>query len=156
VLFLGDSLAAFGTPAQIKVILETRKSAAASFNSNTGLVNLLNQTDRKAPVRGISSGSQIAASLSDAMQGESNLNIDWSRLASNISAFGYSVKLDAKAHVVAKLQCQSAATAAIFRQMLSALSALQSVAASAPFENLEVSSSGVFIDLKMDTPLPTP
>jgi hypothetical protein len=154
VLFLGDSLAAFGTPAQIKVMLETRKGAAPNLNSNTSLVSLLDQTDRKAPVRGISSGSQIAASLSDAMQGASSLNIDWSRLASNISAFGYSVKLDTKAHVVAKLQCQSAATAAVLHQTLSALGALQSMAASAPFENLEVSSSGVFIDLKMDTPLP--
>jgi hypothetical protein len=156
VLFLGNSLAAFGTPAQIKVMLETRKGAAPSLNSKTNLVNLLNQTDRKAPVRGISSGGQIAASLSEAMQGESSLNIDWSRLASNISAFSYSVKLDTKAHVAAKLQCQSAATAAILHQTLSALGALQSMAPAAAFENLEVSSSGVFIDLKMDTPLPAP
>ena len=155
VAFLSNSLAAFGTPAQIKSMLAVRKGSIPGINANANLVNLLNQTDRHAPVRGISSGSQIAASLTDAMQGESSLNIDWSRIASNISAFNYSVKLDTKAHVMARLQCRSAATAAVLQKMLSALSALQSVAGSAAIENLEVSSSGVFIDLKMDTPLPT-
>jgi hypothetical protein len=154
VLFLGNSLAAFGTSAQIKNMLESRKGAAPNLNAKTSLVQLLNQTDRESPVRGISSGSQIAASLTDAMQGETSLNIDWSRLASNVSAFAYSVKLDTKAHVVARLQCQSPAAAAVLHQMLSAVSALQSVVSSASVENLEVSSSGVFIDLKMDTPLP--
>jgi uncharacterized protein YpuA (DUF1002 family) len=137
-------------------MLEARKNAIPNLNANTDLAKLLKQTDRNAPVRGISSGSQIAASLSDAMQEESHLNIDWSRVASYISAFGYSVQMDTKAHVIARLQCQSAATAAVLRQMLSALSSLQSVASAAGFENMEVSSSGVFIDLKMDTPLPKP
>jgi hypothetical protein len=156
VAFLTNSLAVFGPPAQVKSMLAVRKGSTPGMNTNASLVSLLNQTDRNAPVRGISSGSQIASSLAEAMQGESSLNIDWSRVAANISAFNYSVKLDAKAHVATRLQCQSAATAAILRQMLSALSALQSVAGSAAIENLEVSSSGVFIDLKMDTPLPTP
>jgi hypothetical protein len=155
ILFLSDSLAAFGISAQIKSMLEARQGAAPRLESKAGLVDLLNRTDSHAPVRGIASGSQIAASLSAAMQGESS-TIDWTRLASNITAFGYSVKLDSKAHVQARLQCQSPATAAVLRQMLGALSALQSVAGAASFENLEVSSSGVFIDLKMDTPLPTP
>jgi hypothetical protein len=44
----------------------------------------------------------------------------------------------------------------MLRQMLGALSALQSVSSSASFQNLQVSSSGMFIDLKMDTPLPSP
>jgi hypothetical protein len=33
--------------------------------------------------------------------------------------------------------------------------AAKAAAVSAPFENLEISFSGVFIDLKMNTPLPT-
>jgi hypothetical protein len=154
VAFLSNSLATFGTPAQIKSMLAVRKGSALGMNTNPSLVSLLNQTDRDAPVRGISSGSQIAASLTDAMQGESSLDIDWSRVAANITAFNYSVKLDTKAHVMARLQCQSAATASVLQKMISALSALQSVAGSAAIENLQVSSSGVFIDLKMDTPLP--
>ena len=158
VLFLTKSLAAFGTSAEIKRMLEARRGAAPRFSTNLSLVHLLNQTERDAPVRGVSSGSQLTASLVDAMQGGSSLDIDWSRLASNISAFGYSVKLDSKAHVAATLQCKSPATAAILRQTLGALSALQSVAAkagaSAPFENLQLSSSGIFIGLQMDTPLP--
>jgi len=154
ILFLNDSIAAFGTPAQIESMLKARDGVEPRLNTKTSLAHLLNQTDPNAPVRGISSGSRIAASLSDAIQGETSLNLDWSRLASNISAFNYSVKLDTKAHVVARLQCQSSATAAVLRQTLSALGALQSLAAAPPFENLEVSLSGVFVDLKMDTPLP--
>jgi len=154
VAFLSDSLAVFGTTAQVRSMLAVRKGSAPAMSANASLVSLLNQTDRNAPVRGISSGSQIASSLTDAMQGESNLDIDWSRVASNISAFNYSVKLDTKAHVIARLQCQSAATAAVLQKMISAVSALQSVAGSAAIENLQIRSSGVFIDLKMDTPLP--
>ncbi len=160
VLFLSNTVAAYGTPTEIKSMLASHRGAAARFGSNAGLVHLLNQTDRRAPVRGISSGSQMASSLAEAVHGETSLDVDWSRLAANIAAFSYAVKVDNKAHVAATLQCQSPATAALLRQTLSALSALQSVAtfttassSAPPFENLEVSSSGLFISLKMDTPL---
>jgi len=120
----------------------------------------MNKTDSRAPVRGVSSGSQLEASIKDALQDQSGMNIDWSQLSSNINAFGYSVSLDSIAHVTATLECKSQTTAVLLRQMLSALGGLQSMAAHAgkdaasmPFQNMQVSSSGNMIDLKMDAPV---
>jgi hypothetical protein len=159
-VFLEESVVAFGTSGQLKKMLESRQGVTARLGSRGSLVYLMNKTDSRAPVRGVSSGSQLEASIKDALQDQSGMNIDWSQLSSNINAFGYSVSLDSIAHVTATLECKSQTTAVLLRQMLSALGGLQSMAAHAgkdaasmPFQNMQVSSSGNIIDLKMDAPV---
>jgi hypothetical protein len=162
VVFLEDSLAAFGTLNQLKAILDARLGTVARLSSNKSMSYLMGATQARSPVRGAVYGSQLNTVISDALQTESGLNIDWTTFATNISAFGYSVNMDTKAHVIAKLQCKSPTTAAVLRQMLGALSGMQSVAtkvgkdpSSMPFQNMEVSVSGNLVDLSMDTPLPS-
>ncbi len=161
-VFLEDSLAAFGTFDQLKLILEARLGSIARLASNRTLSVLMNGTQSRAPVRGVVYGGQLNAVLADTLLDQSGLNLDWKKFSSNISALAYSVFMDGKAHVAAKLECTSTATAALIRQVLSALAGVESVAtkvgkdpASMPFENLQVSTSGNLVDLKMDTPLPT-
>jgi hypothetical protein len=161
VVFLEDSLAAFGALSQLEAIVETRLGAMPSLRSNETVSSLMNSTLSRFPVRGVVYGSQLTTVIGDALQDGSGLHIDWTQFTSNIRAFSYSVNMDSKAHVVAKLQCKSAAMAGVLRQMLGALGGVQTVAgkvgkdpASMPFQNLEVSASGSSVDLKMDTPLP--
>lgn len=157
VVFLEDSLAAFGALEQVKAILETRLGVMPRLGSNATVASLMSSTQSRFPVRGVVYGSQLTSVIADALQDGSGLHINWSQFTSNISAFSYSVSMDSKAHVVAKLVCKSPTTAGVLRQMLGALGGVQSVASkvsSMPFQNLEVSTSGDLVDLKMDTPLP--
>jgi hypothetical protein len=161
VVFLEDSLAAFGSLEAIKLILETRIGGFPRLRSNEPVLSLMNGTQARFPVRGVVYGSQLSSVIGDALHDQSGLHIDWTQFTSHISALGYSVNMDTRAHVVAQLRCQSAATAGVLRQMLGALGGVQSVAskvskdpASLAFQNLDVSASGDRVDLKMDTPLP--
>jgi len=161
VVFLEDSLAAFGPLEQLKIILETRLGVTPRLGSNAEVASLMSGTQSRFPVRGVVYGSQLNSVIADALQDGSGLHIDWSQFTSNISAFSYSVSMDSKAHVVARLLCKSPATAGVLRQMLGAVGGVQSVAskvgkdaASMPFQILEVSTAGDLVDLKMDTPLP--
>jgi hypothetical protein len=161
VVFLDDSLAAFGLLPQLKALLDTRLGITPRLSSNPVISTLMNTTQTRFPVRGVVYGSQLNSVISDALQQESGVHIDWTQFTSNITAFSYSVSMDSKAHVIAKLQCKTPTTAGVLRQMLGALGGVQSVAtkagkdpASMPFQKLEVSATGDLVDLKMDTPLP--
>lgn len=150
VVFLEDSLAAFGALEQVKSILETRLGVTPRLSSNATVSSLMNGTQTRFPVRGVVYGSQLSSVIGEALQDESGLHIDWSQFTSNISAFSYSVSMDSKAHVVAKLLCKSPTTAGVLRQMLGVLGKV----GAAGFQNVEVSTAGDLVDLKMDTPLP--
>lgn len=157
VAFLDNSTAAFGTLAELKEMLETRQGIMARLSSNRDVVALLDNTDHRAPVRGVMFGAQLNSTLTDMLKESTGWNMDWSRLSSNLNAMSYSVKFDTKAHVAATLECTSKTAAALFAQTLGAMGSLQSVSASGamPFQNLHVSSSGATVDFKADAPLPT-
>lgn len=153
VVFLENSIAAFGTLSQLKELLEVRQGFATSLNSNRNVVSLLNGTDSHAPVRGVVFGGQLKNAISDMLKDSIGWNKDWSGLSSNVSSIGYSVKFDAKSHVVAKLECTSRTAASVLVQMLSAVGSLES-SSDGSFQNLQVSSSGNIIDFKADSALP--
>ncbi len=156
ITFLDNSLAAFGTLAELREMLETRQGAMPRLTSNRNVVTLIENTDHQAPVRGVMFGAELNSTLADMLKESTGWNMDWSHLSSNITAMSYSVKFDAKAHVAATLQCASSTAAAILSQTVNAMGSLQSVSASGsvPFQNLRVSSSGHVVDFKADTPLP--
>jgi hypothetical protein len=162
VVFLENSVAAFGTLDQLKTISDARLGTIPRLSSNKTVSFLMSATQQRSPVRGAVYGSQLNTVIADALHTESGMNIDWSTFAANISAFGYSVNMDSKAHVVAKVQCKTATTAAVLRQMLGALSGVETIAtkvgkdaSSMPFQNMQVAVAGSLLDLSMDTPLPT-
>ena len=154
VVFLEDSLAAFGAVAELKEILETRQGVKTRLSANRDIASLLNNTDSTAPVRGVVFGGQLAGNISDMLRDWSGWNRDWSTFSANIKAMGYGLKFDSKAHVSAKLECASKTTAVLLVQTLSALGSLQSMTP-ANIQNLNVSSSGALIDLKLDTAIPS-
>ncbi len=161
-LFLDDSLVAFGTSSRLKTLLEARQGIITRLNSNRSLVALMNKTEAGAPVRGIAYGSQIGAILANAFQDVSVKDIDWTQYSSTVRAFGYSVNLDNKAHITASIECLTSTAAAALGQMLVVFARTQSLAAQSsndiavtPFQNVKISWSDRTIDLKMDTPLPS-
>ena len=161
VVFLEDSVVAFGSVAQLKNMLLTRQGALAGLNSNSSAVRLLNGTDQRAPVRGILFGEQLHAAVAGMFQDWSSLKGEGSRLADTISGLGYSVTFDGKAHVNATIECTSRTTAALLSQTFNGLAALQSftaplvsAAANLPFQNVQVSSSGNVMYFRADTQLP--
>jgi hypothetical protein len=144
---------------QLKKILQARDGVSTRLTSNSDAVQLLNSTDRAAPVRGVLFGGQLRAAVSNLLPDWSGLNIDRSRLTSTVTGVGYSITFDGKAHLTATLECASGTAAAILSQMLSALGALQSVTAPAgaagqTFEKVHVSSAGNRVHFQADTVLP--
>jgi hypothetical protein len=152
IAFLEDSLAAFGSIGQLKEMLEARQGIVARLSSKRGVVALLTATERNAPVRGLVYGGQLRSEVADMLNDWTGWNRDWSTFSANVSAIGYGVRFDSKTHVSATLECTSAATAGLLRQMLSVLGGMSG--GNAPFQNLQVASSGNNVDFKVDTALP--
>jgi len=160
-LFLEDSVAAFGTSEQLKTILEARQGTIARLSSNRNLLDLIYATDRAAPVRGAAFGSRLGSVLTDAFITTIGKDIDWVRYSAGISTFGYSVNLDDKAHVNAILECKTSTAATLLRQMLGTFAGLASLRvqvgqdpANMLFQNMQVSLSDHTIQLKIDMPIP--
>lgn len=159
ILFLEDTVGAFGNPEQLLGMLESRQGGASSLRSNKALVDRMSETDRRAPVRGAAQGDKLRATLAEAFHARASY-LNWPQYSEYVSSFGYSVNFGAVAHVSASLECKTKGQAAVFAQMLSALVGLQRVASqtgsaesAAPFQNIQLSSSDRIIHLKMDTPL---
>lgn len=160
-VFLEDDIAAFGTPGELRYILQARQGSIGSLSLNHVLVRLFNNTDSSAPVRGVASGTRLDASLTTELLNKTGSQINWTQFSSGISIFAYSVSLDTKAHVAATLECKSSFAAGLLKQTLSLIANAQALAIKAgqdpekmPFQNLEVSSSDTVIDVKMDTRIP--
>jgi hypothetical protein len=151
VAFLEEGLAAFGSPAQIRSMVQARLGLIKRLGSNVSLAALMN-AGSPSLVRGVATGSQIQAVAASAFDDISGLHMEWSALSANINLFAYSVNLDSVAHVNATLQCKTSAIAFLLKQMLGALGTIQS--ANLPFQNLQVSSVDNVIELKLDTPVP--
>lgn len=159
VVFLEDSLAAFGSFAQLKNMLLTRQGAHVRLSSNSDAVRLLNATDRNAPVRGMLFGEQLRAAISNAFRDWSGLKADSASLTGTISGLGYTVTFDGKAHVSAAVECASRSAATLLSQTFSGVAALQSLAApmlsnDVRFQNVRVSSSGNMMYFRADTAIP--
>jgi hypothetical protein len=160
-VFLEDSLAAFGSLDELKIILETRLGASARLSPNQTLLLLMSKTDSHAPERGVVLGGQVSGFLTDSLENPGQWDMGLSRITANISAIGYSVNIDGEAHVGATVECKSPTAAALVAQMLGALGSVQSVASRTgstalemPFQNLRATAAGNEVDLKMDAPVP--
>jgi hypothetical protein len=136
VVFLGDSLAGFGSLAQVKDMVETRRGALARLSSNKAFVDLIHMADASAPILGVGATSELERWIDHRLSG----------LLPVIKRFGYSVKLAGTAHVNLTLECESELSAAGLHQVLNALNLAKN---KLPFERMEVDSARAFIDLKL-------
>jgi hypothetical protein len=122
-------------------------------------MNLISRMDPHAPVFGIAPGSEIGQWIGESIPPALSSRIDVSRLFSGIDSFGYSVKLDTKAHVALNLFCTSDQSAAVLKDTLSAASGLERAAAMAaasaslPFTNMTVSAAGRMLSVNLDAPI---
>ena len=124
IMFLENSLAAFGSIVHLKAMLQARQGVLTRLSANSDAVRLLNSTDRSSPLRGILFGEQLKAAIPALVHDWSSWKIDVSRLPS-IRTVAYSVTFDAKAHVSATLECASGIAATSLSQMLGVLGTLQ-------------------------------
>ena len=86
VVFLENSLAAFGTPAELKRMLEARQGFTTRLSSNRDVVSLLNNTEWQAPVRGAMFGGELNIAIAGLLKDWTGWNRDWSALAANMKA----------------------------------------------------------------------
>ena len=161
VLFLEDSVAAFGTGKQVITMLEAREGIRPRLQSNRDFVDFVLATDRGAPVRGAAFGTQLKNVIGSAFSGTAANSMSWASYSTFIDRFSYSVRFDTKAQVTARVQCKAEIQAALLRQMLGALAGVESLAVKTghdqvnrPFQNLRLALSGRTVELQMDAPIP--
>ncbi len=155
VVFLEDSLAAFGSLSQLKEIIETRQGAITRLKADRSFLELLESTDQHSPVRGVVRGNELKASMAQLLSDWTGWNKDWSSLSSNVTGMSYSVKIGSEAHVSATLACRSETAAMLLVQLLRALKTVGS-ASDMPFQNMQVSASANIIHIQTDALLPSP
>jgi hypothetical protein len=156
IAFLADSLAAFGTEAQVRSIVDTRAGHQKALNANQPLASLLAAVDRSAPVIGVAPGSELNNWIGDALPRELLSEESLRSALSGIELFSYSARFDRKAHLKMALQCHSALQANTLSGTLKTVGAMQSIgnrlgSTALPFENLAASASGRIVNLQLDT-----
>lgn len=149
IVFLEDGLAAFGSPAELKAMLQARQGLTASLGLNSPFVRMMDKSDALAPVRGVASGKQFDSLISGGLRDKIGMDLNWSQFSSSISLVGYSLTFESKAHVRAILECKSAFSAAILKQILGALAQAGPQIGSMPFQKMEVVSSDSTIDFSV-------
>lgn len=144
-VFLQDSLAAFGSPFELERILQVRRGVVSRLSSNVEVLRLLNANSTAAPVRGVLVGSQLQSGIASVVPAWTNSKASAAELTSRITGVGYSVVFDNKAHVSATIDCSSTAAAFLITETVSALAKL---GMGAPFQNVELSNSANRVYLK--------
>jgi hypothetical protein len=157
VVFLEDSLVAFGSLTSLKEVLEAEEGISARFSSNADGASLLTNTERRSPVRGVLLGNQTKNAIADFFPGWNSWKKYLPQFSNDVQSVGYSVDLDSKAHVKATLRCSSVSSAAMLARLLGAFSSLNAVAqplmnssGTAPFQLQQVSSVSATIYLQVD------
>jgi hypothetical protein len=151
-----DGHALFGNLDQLRAISDVRQGRAASLRSNTTFMNLLNRMEPESPVFGFAPGKEIGDWIGTSIPAAISSHIDLNRLFSTIENFGYSVKVDSKAHVGLNLFCSSEEAGTVLKDTLSAASGLERAAAMAagssamPFDKMVVQSSGRIVAVNLD------
>jgi hypothetical protein len=154
-----DGHAFFGTRQQLQAISDVRQGRAPSLQTNATFMDLKSRMDPQSPVVGFAPGREIGDWIGPSIPPAISSRLDLSRLFSNIQTFGYSVKLDSKAHVGLSLICSSEQAGVVLRDALSAASGLERAAAMAagsstlPFDNMAVESSGRLVAVSLDAPI---
>lgn len=148
----------FGTKEQLKAISDVRQGHAPSLETNATYIDLKTRMDPQSPVLGFAPGREISDWIGSSIPQPIAARLDLSRLFSGIETFGYSVKLDNKAHVGLNLMCSSEQAGSLLKDALSAASGLEKAAALAagssalPFNNMAVQSSGRLVAVNLDAP----
>lgn len=146
----------FGTIDQVRAISEVRQGRALSLGTNATFTDLQSRIDQRSPVVGFAPGREIGDWIGPSIPQAISSRLDLTRLFSSIQNFGYSVKLDSKAHVGLNLICSSEQAGTVLRDALSAASGLERAAAMAagssamPFDNMAVQSSGRMVAVSLD------
>lgn len=154
-----DGHAFFGTIEQLRAVSDVRQGRAPSLDTNATFVDLKSRMDQQSPVFGFAPGREISEWIGGSIPQPIASRLDLTRLFSGIQTFGYSVKLDSKAHVALSIICGSEQAGTLLRDALSAASGLERAAAAAagpsalPFDNMAVRSSGRLVDVSLDAPL---
>jgi hypothetical protein len=155
-----DGRAFFGTMEQLRAVSDVRQGRAPSLETNTAFTYLESRMDQQAPVLGFAPGSEISDWIGSSIPQPIASRLDLTRLFSNIQTFSYAVKLDSKAHVSLNIICSSDQAGAVLRDTLSAASGLERAAAMAagpsslPFDNMTARSTGRYVAVNLDAPLP--
>ena len=157
-LFTPDSGSASATAGDIGSDITGFFSSFSSLETNPTFADLESRMDRQSPVVGFAPGSEISEWIGSSIPPVISSHLGLNSLFSGIQNFGYSVKLDDKAHVGLNLICSSEQAGTLIKDALSAASGLERAAAAAagpsslPFNNMAVQSSGRLVAVSLDAP----
>ncbi len=160
ILFLEDSLVAFGAPDSLKLMLLARQGVLNRLSTNAEAVRLLETGDKTSPVRGILFGAQLQSALSDTLQQWFGKRMQSMKLPATVTGVGYDVTFGTLIRLRATLQCTSATSAGLLAQTLNVLSSLQPLATPVhssngfAFERAKALSTGSRIQLEADASSP--
>ncbi|HSU32923.1 MAG TPA: hypothetical protein VLJ11_16980 [Bryobacteraceae bacterium] len=153
-----DGNASFATLDQLRAMLAVRQGQAPSVKSNSSYMSILAEMDLHAPVVGLAPGSEITQLVKDAVPQELSSRFDLSQWFSRVESLGYSIRIDASAHLNVHLLCKSESDSKLLSNTLNAAGGLQRMAALAvgnawSFRNLSATPSGRMVELKFDAAL---
>lgn len=160
VLFLEDSVAAFGKPDSLKAMLLARQGLVSRLSTNSEAAGLLDAADRSAPIRGILFGKELQSLLANTPEEWFGKQIRSMNLSGTVTAIGYDVKFGAKVRVDTTVECSSATAAGLLAQAVNALSSFRSIAPSLfsgnafTFERAQASAVGSRIYMTVDAKEP--
>jgi len=121
---LNESLAAFGEPAALRRLLETRLGVHGSLGADRRFTGLINEVDRYAPIWGIATGSTVPEWFRGWMPAQGQAPMDWANAFDSVEAFVYSIEAGEKLRLTASLKAESAEVAQKLQQLFSGVRTL--------------------------------
>lgn len=123
-VMLNESLAAFGEPAALRRLLETRLGVRSSLGADRRFTGLINEVDRYAPIWGIATGSTVPEWFRGWMPLQGQAPMDWARAFDSVEAFVYSIEAGEKLQLTASLKGESVEVAQRLQQLFSGVRTL--------------------------------
>lgn len=158
VVFLNESLGAFGTRETLTGILAARDGRGANLVSSPRLLRLLHDVPKQASIWGVAVGPAVAEWFKGWLPGQGDLKIDWSHTFEAVEALSYSVEADERIRLYVNLTCTTPEAAAKLTQLFQGLKLIQHFAWQHenpnrfnPLEALEVENNGSQVSLKLIT-----
>jgi hypothetical protein len=158
VLFISDSVAAFGNAGDVKRMYNLRHGQSASLAAKTPVARLLATADLSAPIIGVAPGSELTSWTGNALTKQLSSQLDGIPALGTVSLFEYSVTLGSKARVNMYFDCSSSLAASTLSLSLRSLNALSTweaglanSGATLPFRDVTVGANENRVHLTLET-----
>ncbi len=156
ILFLKDSLAAFGSLTSLDQMLDVRRGLLKPLADNRQVVSILHALSANTALQGVLVGDQaIDSAVSETFPHWKEWRALWPRVSGQIRAVGYSVDAGKQLEMKAAVECTSDIAAGVLRRSLDTLNGMSMLSLSyrnsgsrLPFRLSGASASGSTVVLQ--------